>query len=86
MVRCPGACSPIGCSTARRRFHQVLRGEEVECEFALRLTGNCRAGSGPVKPAELADTLTFHPAIELAGSRYAPGTGNRAATTSTASR
>ena len=30
---------------------------------------------------EIADALTFHPAFELAGSRYAPGTGNRAATT-----
>ena len=30
---------------------------------------------------QIADALTFHPAFELAGSRYAPGTGNRAATT-----
>ena len=38
-------------------------------------------GNGPVTRDQIADALTFHPAFELAGSRYAPGTGNRAATT-----
>jgi 2-keto-4-pentenoate hydratase len=60
---------------------KLLRGVKVECEFAFRLTRELPPGSGPVTRAEIADALTFHPAFELAGSRYAPGTGNRAATT-----
>ncbi len=58
-----------------------FRGAKVECEFAFRLTRALPAGRDPVTVAMLADALTFHPAIEIAATRYAPGTGNRAATT-----
>jgi 2-keto-4-pentenoate hydratase len=54
---------------------------KVECEFAFRLTRELPAGRGPVTRDQIAPALTFHPAFELAGSRFAPGTGNRAATT-----
>jgi 2-keto-4-pentenoate hydratase len=54
---------------------------KVECEFAFRLTRELPAGNGPVTRGEIAGSLAFHPAFELAGSRFAPGTGNRAATT-----
>jgi 2-keto-4-pentenoate hydratase len=60
---------------------RLFAGVKVECEFAFRLTRELPPGSGPVTRDEIADALTFHPAFELAGSRYAPGTGNRAATT-----
>ena len=54
----------------------LLPGLKVECELGFRLN---RAISNA--DADLADALSFHPAIELSASRYAPGTGNRAATT-----
>jgi 2-keto-4-pentenoate hydratase len=60
---------------------RTLRGVKVECEFAFRLTRELPGGSGPLTRDQIAGSLTFHPAFELAGSRYAPGTGNRAATT-----
>jgi 2-keto-4-pentenoate hydratase len=59
----------------------LFHGAKVECEFAFRLMTALPAGSGPIVPETLAEALTFHPAIELAASRYAPGTGNRPATT-----
>jgi 2-keto-4-pentenoate hydratase len=59
----------------------LFKGVKVECEFAFRLTRELPAGSGPVTRGEIAGSLTFHPAFELAASRFAPGTGNRAATT-----
>jgi 2-keto-4-pentenoate hydratase len=60
---------------------RLFRGVKVECEFAFRLTRALPPGNGAVMRDQIADALTFHPAFELAGSRYAPGTGNRAATT-----
>jgi 2-keto-4-pentenoate hydratase len=60
---------------------KLFSGVKVECEFAFRLTGDLPKGTTPVSRAEIAGALTFHPAFELAGSRFAPGTGNRAATT-----
>ena len=60
---------------------RLFNGVKVECEFAFRLTGDLPKGTTPIGRAEIADALTFHPAFELAGSRFAPGTGNRAATT-----
>jgi 2-keto-4-pentenoate hydratase len=60
---------------------RLFNGVKVECEFAFRLTGDLPKSATPVSRAEIADALTFHPAFELAGSRFAPGTGNRAATT-----
>ena len=59
---------------------RLFRGAKVECELAFRLTRELPDGA-PIAPGTLAGALTFHPAIELAASRYAPGTGNRAATT-----
>ena len=59
----------------------LFKGVKVECEFAFRLTRDLPSGNGPVTRDQIADAMTFHPAFELAGSRYAPGTGNRAATT-----
>jgi 2-keto-4-pentenoate hydratase len=59
----------------------LVNGAKIECEFAFRLTKALPSASGPVKAEELADRVTFHPAIEVAGTRYAPGTGNRASTT-----
>lgn len=60
---------------------KLVRGAKVECEFAMRLTQGLPRASIPLRPADLADILTFHPAIELSATRYAPGTGNRAPTT-----
>ena len=54
---------------------------KVECEFALRVTADFPAGGGPVDAAALSAAAVFHPAVEIAGSRYAPGTGGRAAAT-----
>jgi 2-keto-4-pentenoate hydratase len=60
---------------------RLFRGVKVECEFAFRLTRELPQGDGQVTRDQIAEAITFHPAFELAGSRYAPGTGNRAATT-----
>ena len=59
----------------------LFAGVKVECEFAFRLTRGLPKGTTPVSRDDIAELLTFHPAFELAGSRYAPGTGNRAAAT-----
>jgi 2-keto-4-pentenoate hydratase len=59
----------------------LFSGIKVECEFAFRLTRDLPKGATPVSRAEIVDALTFHPAFELAGSRFTPGTGNRATTT-----
>jgi 2-keto-4-pentenoate hydratase len=59
----------------------LFAGVKVECEFAFRLTRELPAGKGPVTRDQIAGSLTFHPAFELAGSRFAPGTGNRGANT-----
>ncbi len=58
-----------------------LNAAKVECEFAMRVTTAFPAGAGPIDAAALAAASVFHPAVEIAASRYAPGTGNRAATT-----
>jgi 2-keto-4-pentenoate hydratase len=60
---------------------RLFKGVKVECEFAFRLTRELPPGNGPVTRDQIAPSLAFHPAFELAGSRFAPGTGNRAATT-----
>ena len=59
----------------------LFRSVKVECEFAFRLTQALPQGVAPVGRDEIAGALAFHPAFELAASRYAPGTGARAATT-----
>ena len=67
--------------TAGTMDSKLCRGAKVECEFAFRLTQTLPSGTGKVSAADIASIVTFHPAIELAASRWAPGTGNRAATT-----
>jgi 2-keto-4-pentenoate hydratase len=59
---------------------RLFPGVKIECEFAFRLNEGLAAG-GAVTAEALAPILTFLPAIELSASRYAPGTGGRAATT-----
>lgn len=56
----------------------LVNGAKVECEFAFRLNEPLPEGTGPITTNELIDKVTFHPAIELAATRYAPGTGGRA--------
>ncbi len=52
----------------------LVTGLKLECEFAFRLARDLDAARGPFTAAGIADSLVFHPAVELAGSRYAPGT------------
>jgi 2-keto-4-pentenoate hydratase len=56
----------------------LFHGAKIETEFAFRLTHDLP--DREIQPADLSGMLTFHPAIELSATRYAPGTGNRAAT------
>ena len=56
----------------------LYHGAKIETEFAFRLTEALPAHD--VTRADLESRLTFHPAIELSATRYAAGTGNRAAT------
>jgi len=56
----------------------LFHGAKIETEFAFRLTE--ALPDRRVERSDLSDKLTFHPAIELSATRYAPGTGNRAAT------
>lgn len=60
---------------------RLITGLKIEAEFAFRLTQDVGPGEAPFSEEGIADRLVFHPALELAGSRYAPGTGNRAART-----
>lgn len=60
---------------------RMLAAVKVECEFAFRLAQDIAPSDCPLTLDRLAEQLVFHPAIELSASRYAPGTGNRAATT-----
>jgi 2-keto-4-pentenoate hydratase len=57
---------------------RLYNGAKIEAEFAMRLTGPLPE---KVNAESLARVLDFHPAIELAATRYAPGTGNRGMTT-----
>ena len=58
----------------------AMHGMKAECELAFRVTADFPAGK-PVDPAALRAAAVFHPAVEIAATRYAPGTGNRASTT-----
>jgi 2-keto-4-pentenoate hydratase len=60
---------------------KLVRGLKVEAEFAFRLMRDIGPAGAPFTAEAIADGIVFHPALELAGSRYAPGTGNRAART-----
>jgi 2-keto-4-pentenoate hydratase len=59
---------------------QLFKAAKVECEFAFRLTRDWK-NARMIDRDALAAALTFHPAFEIAASRYAPGTGERAAIT-----
>ncbi len=52
-------------------------GYKVECEFAFRFTRDLPMVGAPFAAADIADSLVFHLAMELAGVRYAPGAGSR---------
>lgn len=60
---------------------KLFRSPKVECEFAFRLNQALPPGRAPITADQLAPLVTFHPAIEIAAYRYAPGTGHRALTT-----
>ncbi len=60
---------------------ELFRSPKVECEFAFRLNQALPGGHAPISADELAPLVTFHPAIEIAAYRYAPGTGLRALNT-----
>lgn len=60
---------------------RLFKGAKVECEFAFRLKKPIPSGQDAICADALAPNLTFHPAVELAATRYAPGTGKRAMTT-----
>ncbi len=56
---------------------KTIKGLKIEAEFAFRLTRDIGPGGAPFTREAIADSIVFHPALELAGTRYAPGTGNR---------
>jgi 2-keto-4-pentenoate hydratase len=56
-------------------------GARVECEFAFHFKRALPLRDRPYTPGEIADALTFHAAMELTGTRYTPGSGNRPSTT-----
>lgn len=57
---------------------RLFNGAKLEAEFAMRTTAPLPAR---ITAETLAPILDFHPAIELAATRFAPGTGNRGTTT-----
>ncbi len=83
--RLEGHDGPIpGRLFASRLFHAPaavpgarFAGHKVECEFGFRLTCDLPVRRPRFTVETIAEALTFHPAIELAGSRYVPGTGSR---------
>lgn len=68
-------------SPATLRGRRFATGHKVECEFGFRIARDLPAGGPQQTRASIAGALVFHPAIELAGSRYNPGTGGRPART-----
>ena len=59
----------------------MFDGYKIECEFAFRFRQDVPARASAYTRSELVPLLVFHPGLELAGSRYAPGTGGRKFTT-----
>ena len=55
----------------------LVTGGKIEAEFAFRLTRDVTPADAPFTADGLAGSIVLHPALELAGSRNAPGTGNR---------
>lgn len=52
-------------------------GYKVECEFGFRFTRDLPVPRPNFTRDGIVAVLNFHPAIELAGTRYVPGTGGR---------
>jgi 2-keto-4-pentenoate hydratase len=61
------------------RVAAAFAGYKIEAEFAFRFGRDVPARTGGYARAELEPTITLHPGLELAGSRFAPG--SRKATT-----
>ena len=59
----------------------MFDGYKIECEFAFRFRQAIPARAHAYTRAELEPLLVFHPGLELAGTRYAAGTGGRKFTT-----
>jgi 2-keto-4-pentenoate hydratase len=59
----------------------MFDGYKIECEFAFRFQQAVPARANPYTRAQLVPLLVFHPGLELAGTRYAAGTGGRKFTT-----
>lgn len=67
--------SPAQVSTA------MFEGYKIECELGFRFRQAVPARARAYTRAELEPLLVFHPGLELAGTRYAAGTGGRKFTT-----
>ncbi|MDH5245556.1 MAG: hypothetical protein OEW98_03830 [Betaproteobacteria bacterium] len=59
----------------------LFDGYKIESEFAFRFRDAVPARARAWTRAEIAPLLAFHPGLEVAGTRYAAGTGGRKATT-----
>jgi 2-keto-4-pentenoate hydratase len=59
----------------------LFDGYKIECEFAFRFRHAVPVRARPYARAELEPALVLHPGLELAGTRYAAGTGGRKFTT-----
>jgi 2-keto-4-pentenoate hydratase len=60
---------------------EFFNGAKVESEFAIELTEALSGDGAPITASDLTGKVVFRPAIELAATRYAPGTGSRGTTT-----
>ena len=59
----------------------MFDGYKIECEFAFRFRRDVPARTRAYTRSELLPVLVFHPGLELAGTRYAAGSGGRKFTT-----
>jgi 2-keto-4-pentenoate hydratase len=59
----------------------MFDGYKIECEFAFRFRRDVPARARAYTRPEVLPLLVFHPGLELAGTRYATGTGGRKFTT-----
>lgn len=59
----------------------MFDGYKIECEFAFRFRQDVPARARAYTRSELLPLLVFHPGLELAGTRYAAGSGGRKFTT-----
>jgi 2-keto-4-pentenoate hydratase len=59
----------------------MFDGYKIECEFAFRFRQDVPARVRAYTRSEILPLLAFHPGLEVAGTRYAAGTGGRKFTT-----